>query len=63
VIGLPIVAVLVWLACPVACAAIAYMRGGNPVAWFTAGIVIGPLGILLALWMTRDDLPEGFDAD
>jgi len=28
---------------------IAWTRNGNPVAWFTAGIMLGPIGILWAM--------------
>jgi hypothetical protein len=37
-----------WLCCGFAAAAIAHNRGANGCAWFAAGALLGPFGILFA---------------
>jgi hypothetical protein len=40
----------IWVIAPFACAVIAAWKGAHPVIWFTAGVVLGPVGLLYALW-------------
>jgi predicted amidophosphoribosyltransferase len=50
--------VLLWVCSPFITAGLAWSRGANPVIWFTAGIVFGPIGVLVAmyeLWNAQQD--------
>jgi hypothetical protein len=42
--------VFIWLACGFIGALIGTSRGGGGCAWFAVGFILGPLGILLALF-------------
>jgi hypothetical protein len=42
------VAILIWIVCGIAAAAIASNRGANGCLWFGLGILLGPIGLALS---------------
>ena len=43
------IAVIVWIICGIACAVIGSSRGDRGVAWFFLGVLLGPIGLVVAL--------------
>lgn len=44
-----LIAIGVWVICGIGSYMIAQGKGLNPTSWFVVGVLLGPLGILLAL--------------
>ena len=61
-IDLTTVAILVWLASAVGTAWVAWQHGAHPVAYATVGVLLGPVGLLWAMWRFSD-WGSGDDAD
>lgn len=45
--------VVVWIVSAIACYLIAQSRDSTPVSWFVVGLLLGPLGVLLALAVAK----------
>lgn len=45
--------VVVWIVSGIACYLIAQSRGSTPVSWFVVGLLLGPLGVVLALAVAK----------
>ena len=43
------IAVIVWIICGIACVVIGYSKGDRGVAWFFLGVLLGPIGLVVAL--------------
>jgi hypothetical protein len=50
---MPAIAILVWLALGFACAFIAKEKNRPPITWFVCGVLLGPIGLVLALFAKR----------
>lgn len=46
--------VIIWIICGVICAVIASNKGKSGGLWFLVGVLLGPLGIILALVVSTD---------
>lgn len=44
---------IVWIVCAICASAIYRQKGRSPVVGFLAGVVLGPLGLLLAICSSR----------
>jgi hypothetical protein len=52
---------LLWIACGLVAAGIAWTHGGNRRTWSTLGVLLGPIGLILALRAFRGRGPAGVD--
>jgi hypothetical protein len=50
--------IIVWIVCGIASLLIAQGKGLNTTHWFVIGVLLGPLGVLAAVFATRP-VPEG----
>ena len=48
------IGVLIWILCGIACAVIAGSKGRSGIAWFFVGILLGPIGVVVALVIKED---------
>ena len=46
--------VVIWIICGIICTVVAQGKGRDGCGWFALGILLGPLGIILALVVSAD---------